>query len=220
MPKWSSLFNKVDFGLSWTGFSKAKTFIQLNNDPKALLLRREKWIQPLPLHNSANTVQVNHSKSGLQPKVRDFLIFIIISAKPCISGTVRNVTLLKSNYSIKSEISVEADTEGWMNVMWSGISFHIISPPLINLCPSISSSDPLFWHSGQEVGRALISFPNTSHDFWICTCLNTSNTSASRQSMLSILNMCNSYTMPAPFSSSLFYIIAAHRYTHTSVLPA
>lgn len=111
---------------------------------------------------------------------------------------------------------MEADSEGWMNVMWSGISFHFVPPSLINLCPSISSSDPLFWHSGQEVCRELISFPNTSRDFWICTCLNTSNTSASRQSMLNILNMCNSYTTAAPFLSSPLCVIATYTYTHQS----
>lgn len=103
-----------------------------------------------------------------------------------------------------------------MYVIWSGISFHFVPPPLINLCPSISSSDPLFWHSGQEVGRELISFPNTSREFWICTCLNTSNTSASRQSMLNILTMCNSYATPAPFLSAPLYGIAAHTDTHQS----
>lgn len=152
----------MDFRLKWTGFFKAKSFIQLNNDPKALLLRRKNNSNP----NSACTM---HRNKLILPRMvynskQDISLLLSWSHLNLLQvvQSVRKLALLKSNCSIKSGISVGAASESWMNVMWSGISFHFVPPPLINLCPSISSSDPLFWHSGQEVGRELISFPNTS----------------------------------------------------------
>lgn len=181
----------------------------------------ERKINPTVPQVTANTmhrIKLIIPRMVYNPKQDILQFFIILSAKACTSSTISqkiNLINIQLQYEVRD---FHGSRFRGLNefVVWSGISFHFVPPSLINLCPSISSSDPLFWRSGQEVWRELISFPNTSRDFWICTCLNTSDTSASRRSMLNILNMCNSYITPSPFLFSPLHVIPAHTYTHSS----
>lgn len=111
----------------------SRHFLWFHDGLKARFQRKANKSKPslgwLCQHSEQN--QINHSRDGLQFRNEVFVIFVIISAKSGRSGTIsQKINLIKIHLQHQIRISMEADSEGWMNAMWSGVPLRLPTPAL------------------------------------------------------------------------------------------